>query len=343
MAATIRDVAKQAGVSVSTVSKALSGNYSISAATKDKINRVINELNYRPNIIAKSFARQNSYNIGVIMNLSHYDAFIMPHLYEILAGIETTAHENGYFLTFSNIKSKKDKHEIIETLAAQKVVNGLILHVDTISRDICRELDSLKFPYIVIGQPDFSYHACWVDINNKLAGEIAVNHLVEEGYKKIAFIGGMSDDRISRDRLDGYKNSLTKHGMNINENYIKTEKIDVDTSFNMACGLLEMQDPPDSIVCSNNFAALGCLRAVMSKGLKVPEDAAIITFDNYPFSQFTEPPLSVVEIDVFELGVHAANALINKLKNPNLQIEYSMLSPTLNIRESTRKAPDEHK
>lgn len=335
MPITIKDVAKKAGVSISTVSKSLNDNYSISSATKEKINKVIKELNYYPNIMAKSFAQQNPYNIGVVMDLNRYDAFTKPHLYEILAGIEDVVQQNGYILTLTNIHSKANKKQIIEKIVMQRVVNALILHVNTINKSICKWLDSLNFPYVVIGQSMSTQ--CWVDINNELAGEMATTHLIEEGYKKIAFIGGTETDEISQNRLAGYKKSISAHNLEIIETYIKACQPNIETSEILMKELLDLPVAPDSIVCVNNFVAFGAIKAIKSRGLSIPKDVALITFDNYPLALYSEPPLSVIDIDVFELGYHVATLLMNKIKNPSLKVQYNMLSPTLVIRQSSKK------
>lgn len=336
MPITIKDVALKAGVSISTVSKVINNGPNISAATKEKVKNIMKDLNYYPNILAKSFAQRNSYNIGVLMDLKRSDAFVNSHLYEILGGIEEVAQQNGYFLTLSNMSSVI-KNDTLDKIVMQKGVDGLIIQVNGLTKGICQRLDVLGFPYIVIGQPKFESKACWIDINNKLAGEIATTHLIDEGYERIAFIGGPDKDDISQNRETGYKNSLQEHYIKINKSYIKEGPTITENGYALMNELLDLPIPPDSIVCSNNFTAVGAIRAIKKRGLKIPNDVALIAFDNYPLSQFTEPPMSIVDIDVFELGVHAADALMNKLKSPNLQVQYSMLSPTLIVRESSKK------
>lgn len=337
MPVTIKDVALRAGVSISTVSKVINNGSNISDATKEKVRSIMKELNYYPNIIAKSFAQRNSYNIGVLMDLKRSDAFINSHLYEILGGIEEVAQQNGYFLTLSNMSSVI-KNDTLDKIVMQKGVDGLIIQVNNLTKSTCQRLDDLSFPYIVIGQPKFESKVCWIDSNNKLAGEIAASHLIEEGYERIAFIGGPDKDDISKNREAGYRNSLQEHSIKVNKSYIKEGETNTENGYTLMNELLDLPNPPDSLVCTNNFMAVGAMRAIKERGLKIPDDVAVIAFDNYPLSQFTEPPMSVVDIDVFELGVHAANALMNKLRNPNLQVQYSMLSPTLIVRESSKKA-----
>lgn len=337
MVVTIKDVAKKAGVSISTVSKVINNAPTISDITKVRVKQIMEELNYYPNSIARSFVSQNSYNIGILMELKRSYAFLNPYLYEILGGIEEVAQQNGYFLTLSNINSVMYNRNALDKIVMGKRFDGLIIHVAALTKSMIQRLEELEFPFIVIGQPAFECGVCWIDINNKLAGEIVTNHLIDEGYKRIAFIGGIQKDRISANRQNGYKNALLNKGVKIEKYYIKEGGTTLEEGFRLMNELLDLPNPPDSVVCTNNFIAFGGIKAIQSRGLKIPGDIAVVGFDNYPLSQLTDPQLTVVDIDVFELGVQAANALMNKLKNPNLQVQYSMLSPTLIVRESSKK------
>ncbi|MCX8129869.1 MAG: LacI family transcriptional regulator [Clostridia bacterium] len=337
MAVTIKDIAKIAGVSISTVSKVINDSPTIPDTTKNRIRKIMEEQKYYPNRIARSFVQQSSNIIGIFMELKRSDAFLNPYLYEILGGIEVIAHENGYLLNLSNVSSLVNGKNALDKIVMEKRVDGLILHVASINKSIVQKLEDLNFPYIVIGQPNFESNACWIDINNKLAGEIATSHLLDEGYKRIAFIGGTTDDAITTKRQQGYISVLQTNGMGINKAYIKEGDSTAEDGFRLMNELLDLPKIPDSVVCASNFIAFGAMQAIKKKKLSVPKDIAVIGFDNYPLSQYTEPELSVVDIDVFELGVHAANALMNKLKNPSLQVQYNMLSPNLIVRDSSKR------
>lgn len=334
---TIKDVAKAAGVSISTVSKVINDAPSIPDTTKKRIKDIMTELNYYPNMIARSFVQQSSRNIGVIMESKKHFAFKNSHILEILGGIEGVLSENDYTLTLLNATYLGDNIEPYEKIIMEKRVDGLIIQVSNLNKALCKKMDDLNFPYIVIGQPHFESNMCWIDINNKSAGEIAANHLISEGYKKLSYIGSTPTDGININRESGFRASLSNHNLPIREEYIMSGEATPENSQKMMEHLLNLPNPPDSVICLNNFVAFGAIKAIKQQNLRIPEDVAIISFDNYPLSMYTEPQLTVVDNDVFELGAHAANALLNKINNPNLQIQYSMLSPTLIVRESTKK------
>lgn len=295
------------------------------------------ELNYYPNNIARSFVQQNSKNIGIVMELKRHYAFNNSHIYEILGGIESVLSDNGYTLTLLNTHSLGNNLDAYEKLIREKRVDGMIIHVSPLIKSLSERMDSLNFPYIVIGEPDFDSNLCWIDINNKSAGEIAVNHLISEGYRKIAFIGSTTTDNICANRLKGYHSALEKHNIPVCAEYIKHNPHSVENSDALVQELLNLSSPPDSIICLNNFIASKVITAIKKRGLRIPQDIALVSFDNYPLAMFTEPQLTVVDNDVFELGTHAANILLNKIASPNLQMQYSMLSPNLIVRESSLK------
>lgn len=333
---TIKDVAKAAGVSISTVSKVINDAPTISKATKERIRDLMKEMNYYPNVIARSFVHQSSKNIGVIMELKRNYAFIHSHVYEILGGIEGVLNENGYMVTLLNTTTFGNSIEPYEKLIREKRVDGMIIHIANINKSLCKKIDELGFPYIIIGQPDFESNISWIDVNNKAAGEIATKHLLDEGFSRIAFIGSTSKDNVSNSRQLGYRSTLIANNIKVCKEYLMEGEPSEDGSEEMMEQLLNLPVPPDSIICLNNYVAIGALKAIKRRGLRIPQDIAIISFDNYPLSMYTEPPLSVVDNDVFELGAHAAKALLNKIDNPNLQMQYSMLSPKLILRNSSK-------
>ena len=334
---TIREVAQAADVSISTVSKVMNDAPTISDATKERVRKIMQELNYYPNNIARSFVQQSSKNIGIVIELQRHYAFFNSHIYEILGGIESILSQNGYTVTLLNTHSLGNDLENYEKLVREKRVDGMIIQVSHLTKALSKRFDELHFPYIVIGEPDFDSSLCWIDINNKSAGEIAVNHLITEGYKRIAFIGSSSTDNICLNRLKGYEAALSNAGRTITPEYIIQSPTALQDGALLVEKLLDLMTPPDSIICLNNFIASGVLTGIKKRGLRIPSDIALVSFDNYPLAMFTEPKLTVVDNDVFELGTHAANILLNKIASPNLQMQYSMLSPTLIVRESSRK------
>lgn len=334
MAITIKDVAKAANVSTATVSKVINGSPSISTKTVDNVKRIMKELNYYPNSSAQNFARQSTRNIIFATGLKRNTAFENPHMFEIMSGVEKYLSNKNYTMSIINI-NENQQSEAIERIIAQKSADGLVIHVSVITKVMEALIRKAEFPHIVIGCPSFESRLCWIDNNNYLSGEIAANHLVDQGYRKISYVGGVEEDFISTHRLQGAVTALAEKGLRISEEHIKRGKSTRQEGYLMFEDMLTELDRPDAVICANNHIALGVMKAIKEHNLRIPEDIAVITFDDYPFSQITDPMLSVVNIDVYDLGQQAGKLIINKIKTPNLQVQSYTTLPNLIAREST--------
>ena len=236
MAVTIRDVAKAAGTSPSTVSKVMNDAYDISPETAKRVRKVIEELNYRPNVRARNFAKQSSKIILFLTKLQHGIGFSNPHMFEILAGAEEALRIKGYALQIKNVTAEQACTCVKEAVLTQSA-DGVIIHASVVSRELDRLIVESNFPHTVIGVPEFDNHFCWIDSNNRLAGQMAARHLLQKGYKHIAFIGGTKEDEISQHRLHGLlsvlndfkivpENELFKRGdSTCNSGYLLTKEL----------------------------------------------------------------------------------------------------------------------
>lgn len=189
--------------------------------------------------------------------------------------------------------------------------------------------------YIVIGRPNFETRLCWIDMDNCLSGELAVSHLIERGYRNIAFIGGRTDDMICWRRLQGVRNAIKEHGIDLPQERIVNSNSLLSDGLRATKKLLKMNPRPDAVICANNPIALGVLQALQDKGIRIPDDMALITFDSYPFSLFTEPQMTVVDINMYDMGQEAGRLILKKLKNPKIQIQSFITLPELITRGTT--------
>lgn len=336
MAITIKDVAREAGVSTATVSKVINGVPSISEATVAKINRIMKELNYHPNLRAQNFARKSTRTIVFITNLERNTAFLNPHMFEIMSGLQKALNKKNYTLSILTI-SIEEQLDSIDQIIAQKSVDGMVIHVSVVTKDMSLRILKSGFPHIIIGCPNFESQLCWIDSNNYLSGEIAANHLIEQGYHNISFIGGLEKDMISTHRLQGAITALTDKKIRLNEAHIKRGESTIQEGYRMMEELLSMKQLPDSIICANNHIALGVFKSIKEHGLRIPQEIGVISFDDYPFSQITDPMMSVANIDVYDVGVQAGKMILNKIKKPNLQVQSYTTLPNLIVRESTKR------
>lgn len=336
MKTTINDIAKAANVAKSTVSKVLNDAPTISEATKQKVRAIMKELQYTPSSIATQLARQSSMNIGFIMNFDRKDDFLNPFFYSLLGGAENVTFEHQYELTISNIHNREI--DFMNQYVYSKKLDGMLINPSVLNRDIVRELERLAFPYVIVGQPkeDYGVGVAWVDIDNNAGGSMAAHHLLEQGYTRIAFLGGKPDEAISHNRLTGYRNVVSSLlGSDKDNRYIRYDEANEMNGYRMMNDLLEMDSPPDSVICVNNFVAYGALKAAQDRGIRVPEQLGIVTFDNYPMAPYTTPSMTALDIDTFNLGALATNVLFDKIGQHELLSPFQTIKPELIVRQST--------
>ncbi len=336
MAVTIKDVAQAAGVSISTVSKVINGHYSISESTAQRVRRVMHELNYYPNASAQSFAKGATQTVTVLMSLAPDTPFRNPHLFEILSGLEESLRAKDYRMILRGV-DETNAYEVAESIISRRSSDALAIHVSVMTHPLAALLTRLQFPHIVLGAPSFDSQVCWIDNNNVYSGSMGGSFLVSSGYRRIAFVGGQYYDLGSIARLQGVKQALQDGGVPLEDRYIWLGESTRTDGHRMTRQMMEGQEPPEAIVCANNYIALGCVDALRELGCRIPEDVGVIAFDDYPFSSMIDPPLTVVNINVRDLGIQAGKFLTQIIRHPNMQIQTYVTTSDLIVRHSTKK------
>lgn len=336
MSVTIKDVAREAGVSIATVSKVINRKPTISEATRQHVCQVMERLNYQPNSQARNFVRQKTDTIVFLAVTESHSAFDNPSMFDILCGAQNVTREKNYHFSFTAYPDKESACQETEKIIGRKAADGLIVHGSATSRQLAGLLEKTGFPHIIIGRPPFSTSACWIDVNNHVSGEIAGKYLYRCGYSRISFIGGPAADEISRHRLKGFLSFMQLQRLSVPDSFIKYGSYSKNSGFQMMEDLLRSSCMPDSVICENNQVALGAVSAIKKHGLSIPDDIGVITFNDYPLSRLTEPPLTVVDIDVNEMGRQAAALLIKKIKNPDLHIQSFVNLQSLIVRSSLK-------
>lgn len=335
MAVTISDVAREAGVSTSTVSKVLNNWSSISPETCERVHQAIEKLHYTPNARAVSFAKGCTNNILFLSDFAKEQAYSNPHMFDILCGARKKLAECGYSLMLTDIPEQQTPEEYISSLISQKAADGIIIHGSAYSPKLDNVLLSAQFPHILVGHPGPSSQLCWIDTNNGLAGSFAAKHMIECGYTTPAFIGSGKSDHISAQRLNGFIGGMYEYGYRIPDNHIGYTDSSSTESYKTALEMLQGSIPPRAIVCENNTIALGVMNAIHETGLKLPTEIAFVTFDTYPYSVLIEPTPTIIDIDVYDLGVQAATMLQHKIQNPPLLIQSYATLPVLKKGKTT--------
>ncbi|MFD1017818.1 LacI family DNA-binding transcriptional regulator [Thalassobacillus hwangdonensis] len=316
MGVTIKDVAKAAGVAPSTVSRVIADNPRISPATKKRVRKAMKELGYHPNVNARSLVNSSTQAIGVVMPSSADKALQNPFFPEVLRGISAVAHDLEYSLLLSTGETEDEILEGVQRMVYGNRVDGIMLLYSRINDKVTQFLQEKAFPFVIVGKPcQDADRISHVDNDNVRASKEITEHLIELGHENIAFIGGSPDLAVTIDRLNGYREALIQHGMSVKEEYI------IHTEFLKSGGrkavheLFSLDLPPSGLVIADDLMALGVVNMLEEFGLYVPEDISIVSFNNVYLSEITRPPLTTVDIQIYELGSQACKCLVEKVKN----------------------------
>lgn len=336
MSVTIRDVAKEAGVSTSTVSKVLNNWSSISPETTARVQDAIKKLRYTPNARAVSFAKGATNHILFLTRLAKEQAYANPHMFEILSGTQKVLAQHGYSLILTDFPEDASYRDYFSGLIESRIADGILIHGSCQFPQMTNLLMESQFPHIYIGHPGPGSRLCWIDTNNGLAGQFAAGHMLECGYSKVAFLGESRTDHISMQRLNGFLGGMYDYGYRIPDCYIRHTDSSRDDAYAQTCELLSLPEPPEAVIFENNNLALGGVRALREARLRIPEEIAFLTFDSYPYSAIISPAPTVIDIDVYDLGVQAGLMLLRKIKNPSLLVQSYTTLPVLRQGTSTR-------
>lgn len=334
MSVSIKDVAKKAGVSISTVSKALNDKSSVSSSTIERIKQTAEDMGYVPNSRARVFATKETKQIVFIADIPKDTAFYNPHVFEIIMGLQHSVSKRGYSLIVESVE-KKEALEYISNLYKKNMADALVVHASIITKRLESLIVKSNLPHLIIGQPDYQSTLSWIDTDNTLSGAIAIRHLLKKDYYPVAFVGGKADDMISLHRFEGAERELKQNNLNFEGQYVLSTSSTIVSGMNAAKKILKMEKPPRSVLCANSVIAFGMMQELRNQKIKVPKDIAVMTFDRYPFSDFTEPRVTSVDMNMYEIGEEAGSILIKNLSHPNLRIQTFTSEPCIFEREST--------
>lgn len=344
MAVTIKDVAKAANISPSTVSRVIDDHPKISEATKKRVRKVMKELGYYPNFKARSLARRSTQTIGLVMPSSTDIVFQNPFFPEVIRGISKTAYKMEYALHFSTGETKDEIYEGVVRMVQTGRVDGIILLYSRINDRVMTFLQEKNFPYTMIGKPSYQIdQISHVDNDNYSATKAVTEYLLSLGHNKIGFVGGSKTLMVTLDRLRGYETALKEAGIPISQDYIVHEEFLLQGGQDAISELLSLKEAPTALVVIDDLMALGIINKLEKMGLSVPHDISIVSFNNLLLSEISNPPLTSVDIDIFHLGMHAAKILIEKIKNPDEPEKRIIVPYKMVIRNSCRKIEQKRK
>lgn len=331
MAATIKDIAKAVGVNPSTVSRVINGTATISDETKEKINKVMRDLDYHPNSYARSLANGSTFTIGLVIDAGNKDAFSNAFFIQSVTAIEAVAQEKGYNVLITN-DSHADNDNTITNLVQERKVDGLIIPVQCMNDELVNLMISSDFPFVIMGEPQKNKtKICWVDVDNEQGGELAVRHLIEKGYKNPMLLVEDKKTIFEGKRMKGFQKECKKCGIADPKVHTYTDqRID-----KILEDIISGKRDTDSFICTNNIVAFKVLKAAKARKIKVPKQIGLLTFDNYPLAEYMEPALSVVDIDTYRMGTAAAEMLFSFMKGRDKKAASKLVETQVIEREST--------
>lgn len=336
---TIKDIARELGISPSTVSRALKDHPDISKETKKAVNELAEKLNYQPNIVALNLRKQKTNTIGVVIpELVHF------FFSTVIAGIEDVAYNAGYNVILAQSNESVEREKIDLKALYNSRVDGMLMSIsrETVEYDHIESVLAKGVPIVFYDRDYPNMKTSRVIVDDYIGAREAAIHLIEQGCKKIAHLQAASKMTIGKERLRGLTDVLKEHNLPFPDSYLQVcQNGTIEEGLKAMTTLLKLPNPPDAIFANNDVLAMGAMQAIKKAGLKIPEDVAVVGFSNWLYSAMIDPPLSSVDQPGFLMGQEAAKLLIRQIelaeKDDEVEIvpETKVLQTKLVIRESS--------
>jgi len=338
-AITIKDIAKTLGLSTSTVSRALRGSYEISAETRKLVLEYAEKINYRPNPIALSLKEKRSRSIGIVVCEIANNFFS-----QVINGIESVAYKKGYYVIISQSHESFEREVSNTQYLASRSVDGLLVSLSTETTDLSHlnKLHDRGLPIVFFDRITEEMTTHKVIANNFNGAYQATEHLISQGFQRIAHLTISPYLSITKERLAGYKAALADHHIRYDESLVKYCKygglIDKETE-EAVDSLLSLKKRPDAIVAASDKLSTGCLATLARRKVRIPEEIALVGFTNSMLTDIFQPPLTSIRQPAFEMGQVAMEMLIQLIesKHPVTKFETRVLNTELSVRASSQR------
>ncbi|WP_028595327.1 LacI family DNA-binding transcriptional regulator [Paenibacillus assamensis] len=314
MAITIVDVALKAGVSPSTVSRVISNDSRISQKTSKKVRKIMEELGYHPNMMAKSLVTKTTHNLGIILPRPAEELFRNQFFSEIIRGIVTKAASSGYDVLMTTGINADEEEAAVRRLVQGRVVDGIIMLSSRQDEHIISFLKDRKFPFVLVGRSEHHADIISIDNDNVAAAYDVTKKLLEQGHERIAFMSGPANLTVSKDRFSGYHKALLEAGLPLRNEYICEAGFTAESASQAAMDLMNLNNRPTAIITIDDVVAFGVIRTLWNNGMLVPEQCSVIGFNNTIMSEMCLPPIASVDIGIYQMGMSAAHTLISTVK-----------------------------
>ncbi len=332
MTPTIKDIAARAGISYATVSRALNEKYGVSRETREKVKALAEEMGYRPNAIAQGLVNRTTMTVGLII-----PDITNPFYPRLALGIEDRLLKAGYNVFLCNTSWNPDRERDYLNNLVQKQVDGIIISSIAHHADDIESIIPSDMPLVYVSSYPEDTERSYVLIDNIKGADMAVSHLLFRKRRRIAFIGSQQEYHSLEDRLSGYRKALKRAGIEVSEDMVVLDKFQEQSGYKIIRELLEKGTIPDGVFAENDIIAMGVVQGVQDSGYRVPEDVAVIGFDDIPIASHPDIQLSTIHQPKYRIGSYAAEILLNQLiQDPSeRRTERMTLQPELIVRRSS--------
>jgi LacI family transcriptional regulator len=329
---TVEQIAKLSGVSRSTVSRVINHHPNVKPRVRQRVMEVIAETGYHPNPAARSLASRRSGILGLVIPRAVQSLFIDPYYPRLMQGVAQACNTNDYTLSLFLFHTEGEEQKLYPRVLSTHLIDGVIVSASQIGDPLIPQLIENCVPFVMVGRPDDMPDVSFVNVDNAAGVYTATSHLIRSGYKRIAAITGPLNTTVGLDRRQGYLDALNDRSRSFDETLI------VEGDFSELGGYAAMQRliprRPDAVVIASDTMAFGALRALRDAGLCVPDDIAVVGFDDLPTSALADPPLTTIRQPIRRIGAQAVETLIDILANGPQPPRRITLSTELIIRSS---------
>jgi LacI family transcriptional regulator len=329
---TLEKIGEMAGVSRATVSRVVNGTPGVRPEVRERVMGVIEETGYQPNLAARSLASNRMGLIGLVIPCAIQSLFTDPFFPRLIQGMTQVCNDNDYTMSLFLLHSEDEEEKLYPRVLNRGYLDGVILASFDKNDPLVARIEKSEMPFIMIGRPDETSNASYVDANSEEGAYSAVAHLIHRGRKRIATITGRLDMNSGIDRLNGYKNALSERGLPIDENLIVNGYNSEVEAYNAMLRLLPHK--PDAVFVASDGMALGALRALRTANIAIPEEIAVVGFDDLPLAATSDPPLTTVKQPVRRMGALAAETLLDIIKEGSVPPRRIALPTELIIRQT---------
>ncbi len=330
----MKDVAERARVSVSTVSHVLNGTRKVSEATRGDVLAAVEELSYRPNLLAKGLKTRRTYTIGLLISDIQNSFFT-----SVVRGVEDVALSRGYHLFLCNTDEDAGREDEYITELVKKRVDGLMVAPSARRESHVRRLRGEGVPFVFVDRDVEGVEADVVSVDNRLGMRLIAEHLVELGHRRIGMISGPLDKASGYERYLGLRDGLADLGVELEDSLVRFGDFRTASGREGARELLSLPSPPTALVTANNQMTLGALLTINEMNLGVPGEVSVVGFDDPEWASLTDPPLTTLAQPTYEMGVRAAKLLLDRIEaGPGAESRKVLLEPWLIARESTARS-----